>query len=167
MKKDSPLLLHIFYLSLIFVIVVVAYSRNISYINTKQVLELYQEKVAELYVTIGEYQNNENWFEDYIDLIAETYEQEIKTAVLEERINWLEKINNDNNNLYNKEEMYIVVEYLLGFALEIQEDESASIAYDEGNQILIIFEHNSYGAVLTTYTYTLDEIIYEIIGEGK
>lgn len=162
MKKDSPLLLHMFYLSLIFIIVVVAYSRNISYINTKQELELHQEKVAELYVTIGEYKNNENWFEDFIDLIAETYEQEIKTAVLEERIKWLEEINDGNNNLYNKEEMYIVVDQLLRFALEIQEDESASIAYDEKKQIIIIFKYNDYGELLNTYTYTLDEVIYEI-----
>lgn len=59
-----------------------------------------KQKVDYLNQEIGLYENNEEWFEDYIELIEEIYEGKINEAVLEERIYWLEK---DNINYYDAE----------------------------------------------------------------
>lgn len=57
-----------------------------------------QQKVDYLNQTIGEYRNNEEWLEDYIDVLEDIYEGKINEAVLEERIYWLERDNTFNEN---------------------------------------------------------------------
>lgn len=50
---------------------------------------------------VAEYQTSEDWFDDYLDIIGELYEQGIDNAVLEERIKWLER-----TEVINPQQMY-------------------------------------------------------------
>lgn len=56
--------------------------------------ELYQDNL-ELNQEIGEYESTVEWLEDYLDLLDEIYAGKINEAVLEERIEWLEKEKQD------------------------------------------------------------------------
>ena len=70
-------------------------------IYNQRVLMLRQElEIAELNQTIGEYKINEEWFEDYIDLIVEIYEGKINEAVLKERVKQLENAKNEKPPQY-------------------------------------------------------------------
>jgi uncharacterized coiled-coil protein SlyX len=55
-----------------------------------------EQEIAELNQTIGEYRINEEWFEEYFDLLEEVYKGKINEAVLEERVKWLENAQNEN-----------------------------------------------------------------------
>jgi len=56
--------------------------------------ELYQDNL-ELNQEIGEYEATVEWLEDYLDLLDEIYAGKINEAILKERIEWLEKENQD------------------------------------------------------------------------
>lgn len=82
-------------------IVVVGFIGGL-YVSSRQVRQQ-QAKIEELNQVIGEYRYNEEWFDDYIDVLEEIYEGKIENAVLEERIYWLERdntLNTDTNDYY-------------------------------------------------------------------
>ena len=68
------------------------------YVNSRQI-KLQQSKIDELNQEIGEYRMNEEWFDDYFDVLEDIYEGKIENAVLEERIYWLESDNNLNSDV--------------------------------------------------------------------
>lgn len=61
-----------------------------------------KEEIEYLESRIELYENNEEWFDDYIDMIEEIYEREVEINVLEERIYWLNKYkeNSDFDKTY-------------------------------------------------------------------
>ena len=63
--------------------------------NQRVIMVRQEQEIAELNQTIGEYRINEEWFEDYIDLLEEVYEGKINEAILEERLK-----NQPNNEKY-------------------------------------------------------------------
>lgn len=63
-----------------------------------RVIKRQQAKIEELNQTIGEYEMNEAWFEEYVDMLEDIYEGKINEAVLEERIYWLERDNTFNED---------------------------------------------------------------------
>ncbi len=72
----------------VYIVCVVLYNQRVLMIRQEQ-------EIAELNQTIGEYRINEEWFEDYIDLLEEVYEGKINKAILEERLK-----NQPNNEKY-------------------------------------------------------------------
>ena len=74
---------------IVVMICVVLYNQRVLMIRQEQ-------EIAELNQTIGEYRINEEWFEDYIDLLDEIYQGKINEAILEERVKQLENSQNEN-----------------------------------------------------------------------
>jgi len=74
---------------MVIMVFVVLYNQRVLMIRQEQ-------EIAELNQTIGEYRINEEWFDDYIELLDEIYQGKINEAVLEERVKWLENAQNEN-----------------------------------------------------------------------
>lgn len=86
---------------MVVMVCVVLYNQRVFMIRQEQ-------EIAELNQEIGEYRMNEAWFEDYVDVLEEIYKGRTNEAVLEERIYWINKINDiftDNSLgvIYNEE----------------------------------------------------------------
>lgn len=75
------------------------------YISSR-VIKRQQAQIDSLNQTIGEYEINEEWFDDYVDVLEDIYEGKINEAVLEERIYWLERDNTFNDN--NTDDYYLL-----------------------------------------------------------
>ena len=133
-------------------------------VNQKNTINSQSEKINELNQYIGEYQYSENFWEDYIDLLDEIYQGKINEAVLQERIKWLEE-QEPIDGYYTQQEVYEILEILLNDLVDLKYDDSIDVSYDEQTKTFTVIEYNQYGEVFDVDAYTLDEIIYEILGE--
>ncbi len=116
----------------IFIVVmvcVVLYNQRVLMIRQEQ-------EIAELNQTIGEYRINEEWFEDYIDLLEEVYEGKINEAVLKERVKQLENAKNEKLQNYIYE----------GYVNQIIDDLD-----DVAEIIIYYYEHTDQVVDLVTY----------------
>ena len=111
-----------------------------------------EQEIAELNQTIGEYRINEEWFEDYIDLLEEIYEGKINEAILKERVKQLENAKNE------KPPQYIYDDYVNQIIDDLDDAIEITIYYYENtDQVvdLVTFIATNYPALyerLLSYT---------------
>lgn len=166
--KKGYWILNIIYAS-IFIVALLLLFQNM---NLRKTNQEYANRNDELNREIGEYKAMEDFYWEYTKLLDEIYRGKINEAVLEERIKWLEQYTEwleereTVSDGYTQEEMYEVIEEMIYLMLEVNTDEMLDVDYNEKTKIFVIIQYNQYGKVFDTYTYTLDEIIHEILG-GK
>jgi len=81
-----------------------------------------KNEIEYLELQIELYRNNEEWFEDYMDILGDTWEREVEIAVLKERIVWLNKYKETSE--FNKEyadQMYEDLETYLSAMIDYVE----------------------------------------------
>ena len=67
-------------------LIVILFMQIIAVNNVEKNNRDLKNKIEYLELRVEFYQNNEAWFEDYIDLLEVVWEKEIEVAVLEERL---------------------------------------------------------------------------------
>ncbi|MDD4068814.1 MAG: hypothetical protein PHF05_00005 [Candidatus Izemoplasmatales bacterium] len=67
-------------------LIVILFMQFIAVKNVAKINRGLKNEIEYLESRVETYENNEAWFEDYIDLLEEIWEQEVEIAVLEERL---------------------------------------------------------------------------------
>ncbi len=137
---------------MVVMVCVVLYNQRVVLDNQRELMLRQEQEIAELNQTIGEYRINEEWFEDYIDLLEDIYEGKINEAVLEERVKQLENVKNE------KPPQYIYDDYVNQIIDDLDDAIEITIYYYENtDQVvdLVTFIATNYPALyerLLSYT---------------
>ena len=81
-------------------LIVVLFMQSIAVRNVVEINKDLKNDIKYLESRIELYENNEEWFEDYMDILGDTWEREVEIEVLKERIYWLNKYK--ENSEFNK-----------------------------------------------------------------
>lgn len=104
-------------------LIVILFMQVVAVKNVERINNGLKEEIEYLDSRIELYENNEEWFEDYIDILGDTWEREVEIEVLKERIYWLNKYKESTE--YNKayaDQMYEDLEtYLIVLVRYVEE----------------------------------------------
>ena len=151
-------------------LIAILFMQFIAVSNTVEINQDLKNEIEYLESRIEFYQNNEEWFEDFIEVLEHTWQQEVEIAVLKERIVWLDKYKESSEykgTLYTQEQVNRIVDMLLKEIVEIKyTNDPLDVSYDEATQTFTITEYNQHGEVFDIDIVTVDEIIEGILNQN-